>query len=441
MPVGIANFCHLMSYNSIETQVVDLFGESPSECELTEHNLIFGRKIFDADGLNLSNQMDIAVYANQAANHSEVLKIIEFVIQHANKRARIYLLENSQAVTAYSLLSIRKLIADRVMILTGTPEDQALQISKILNFEIKLPTYFRAEWEKIPIENYWEHNLSHGPKKKDKYLPYLSSYGCPWSCEFCVVPGTNFRKWKGKSPDQVFNELSYLKEAFNVNEFHFEDLNPTVDENRVLELAHRITPLQIEWKIVAGTKSETISSFENLQVLANSGLRYLSISPESGSKRIRNAIGKKFNDEHAFDLIKWSKILKVNTQACFVLGMPNETWADRRLTLNLIRKITWIGVSEIAVFIISPMPGSKLYGKEKSEILNLSFSPKWRGDYQKLFVSRLYWYLNFLILKAIRHPTLILKSIKARLSKEFDLKMEMAPYRSSQWKKWMKNSN
>jgi hypothetical protein len=87
------------------------------------------------------------------------------------------------------------------------------------------------------------------------------------------------------------------------------------------------------------------------------------------------------------------------------------------------------------------MPGSKLYGKEKSEILNLSFSPKWRGDYQKLFVSRLYWYLNFLILKAIRHPTLILKSIKARLSKEFDLKMEMAPYRSSQWKKWMKNSN
>ena len=226
-----------------------------------------------------------------------------------------------------------------------------------------------------------------------------------------------------------------------MNEFHFEDLNPTVDENRVLELARRITPLQIEWKIVAGTKSETISSFENLQVLAKSGLRYLSISPESGSKRIRNAIGKKFNDEHAFDLIKWSKILKVNTQACFVLGMPNENWADRRLTLNLIRKITWIGVSEIAVFIISPMPGSKLYGKEKSEILNLSFSPKWRGDYQKLFVSRLYWYLNFLILKAIRYPTLILKSIKARLNKEFDLKMEMAPFRSSQWKKWMKHSS
>lgn len=440
MPVGIANFCYLMSYNSIETQVVDLFGQSPTECEITEQNLIFGTQISEIDNLNLPDQTDIAIYANQASNHSEVSRIIEYVLMNANKDARIYLLENSQAVTAYSLLSIRKLIPDRVVILTGTPEDQLLRISNILKFKSHLPPYLKAEWQKIPIEKYWKYNLSHGPKKRDRYLPYLSSYGCPWSCEFCVVPGTNYRKWRGKTPEEVFNELSFLKEKFQVTEFHFEDLNPTVDENRIIEMSRKITPLDIVWKIVAGTKSETISSFENLKELANSGLRYLSISPESGSIKIRSAIGKRFNDEHAFELIKWSKRLNVNTQACFVLGMPNESWSDRISTLSLIRKITWIGISEIAVFIISPMPGSKLYGQEKSELLNLSFSPKWRSDYRKLFTSRLYWYLNFLTLKTIRHPILMFRSLNARFSGKFELKMEMAPYRSAQWKKWMKNA-
>ena len=68
-------------------------------------------------------------------------------------------------------------------------------------------------WEDFPLENYWKLGYSHGPLSDKKYLPMLSSRGCPYPCNFCVVPKTNERKWRSRSPENVVKEFE-LKEMW-----------------------------------------------------------------------------------------------------------------------------------------------------------------------------------------------------------------------------------
>ena len=154
----------------------------------------------------------------------------------------------------------------------------------------------------------------------------LSSRGCPYPCNFCVIPQTNERKWRSRSPDNVVKEIEYFRENLDIDEFHFEDLNPTVNDNRTKELCNLIIKknLKITWKIVAGTKVESIKDFETVKLLKESGCNYISISPESGSKDLMKEINKPFNYEHAIKIIKEMKKNKIFSQACFVIGYPGE---------------------------------------------------------------------------------------------------------------------
>jgi radical SAM superfamily enzyme YgiQ (UPF0313 family) len=439
MPVGLATFAGGLKKLGISHQVLDLFGLNPTKNIDLDERWAFGENLETALIKLVAAPSLIIIYANQAANHSEIILIIEQTLK-LYPDAPIYILENSQAVTAYSLESVKNHFEKYEIagLISGSPEMQVnFFVNKILNIN-KTISDPSADWENFPLENYWKYKLAHGPQTNAKYLPILTSYGCPWACSFCVVPATNKRKWTGRQSESVYREILELKSKYNVNEFHVEDLNSSVNTNRLLELADKIQSLSIIWKIVAGTKAETLDSFDTLKKLHNSGLRYFSFSPESGSNRVKQEIGKRFENKHSFRLIRWSRKLDIKTQACFILGMPNERVIDRFRSLTLIRVYSIIGVDEIAVFIISPMPGAKIYNSFEVDIQNISFSPSWRRDYKKLTFIRIYWYLNFLILKILFHPFKFVDSIIRFFDRNFELKMELAPHRSRQWKRWAK---
>ena len=95
-------------------------------------------------------------------------------------------------------------------------------------------------WEDFPLKNYWELGYSHGPLSNKKYLPMLTSRGCPYPCNFCVIPKTNERKWRSRTPKNVLDEIKFWQKKLGVKEFHFEDLNPTVNDKRTKEFCNLI---------------------------------------------------------------------------------------------------------------------------------------------------------------------------------------------------------
>ena len=56
----------------------------------------------------------------------------------------------------------------------------------------------------------------------------------------------------------------------------------------------------------------------------------------------------------------------------------------------MILDLTIRGIDEIAVFIITPIPGSSIYEKFEGldSLSKLTFTPTWRKDYKKLYKER-----------------------------------------------------
>ena len=121
----------------------------------------------------------------------------------------------------------------------------------------------------------------------------------------------------------------------------------------------------------------------------------------------------------------------IYSQACFVLGYIDETEKDLIETRKLIFNLTKNGVDEIAIFIITPIPGSEIFDSFDGykSLSELTFSPLWRKDFKKLNFIRLYFYVYFLFWKTVFHPIKIMSQVLRFFSKKFNTKMEMVPFK------------
>ena len=453
MPVALAYLLSTLK-SKYKINLIDLFGLAPKQNRIIGDKIVFGRNISEFNPRKFENTDIFFVYANQVANHDSVLEITRYVKKYYNKP--VVILENSQAVTAYFLLKVKNdfLNAGVDYLIIGDLEkttenflncffnNKNIELVKGLigknfenseiDFNEQLDIFKFPAWEFFPLKNYWELGYAHGPLSSDKYLPILTSRGCPYPCNFCVVPFTNSRKWRSRSPKSIVDEIKYCMQKFDVKEFHLEDLNPTVNDKRTKSLCEEIIKqkIKIKWKIVAGTKVESIKDDRTVQLMSKAGCTYVSISPESGSKDLMKKIDKPFNYDHALKIIDTMNKNKIFTQACFVIGFPGETNEDIKKTRKMIFDLTIRGIDEIAIFIITPIPGSKIYNKfNRQKLSELTFTPKWRNDYKKLIKQRMLLYFIFLITKLFFHPIKILKQIINFFRFNFQTKMEMVPYK------------
>lgn len=454
MPIGLATIAAVLKRENHEVQVIDAFGLAPKQVIRTGIFYHFGLQAKEVvDRVDPKTQA-FGIYAPTVISHTATIKILQ-EIRRRFPQHPIAILENNQAVTAYSLKEVAHhfMEAGATDILTGNVDKLLLAwMNKISGksdwqtAEITLQDHLWnhqhpmdmntlpfPEWDLFPLENYWKLHFGHGPVTSSRYLPLLTSRGCPYQCRFCVVPSTN-HGWQSKSARRLADEIIHLQKKYGVSEFHIEDLNPTVSEKRIIEFCHILLDekIEISWKLVSGTKVETIRHVDTIDLMASAGCTYISISPETGSQRLLKEINKPFDLVHAKKIIQRCQEKGVFLQTCFVLGFPGETDEDRELTKNLVDELTCLGASEIALFIITPVPGSKLYldgfGKDV-DLSKLSFSPTWRADYDKIARFRKMLYRRFLLKKILHYPVKVFIQCWNFLSRRFDTKMEMIPYR------------
>jgi anaerobic magnesium-protoporphyrin IX monomethyl ester cyclase len=453
MPISLAYASSALEKINIKHDVIDLFGNLPNKYKKKENFLIVGEQI-NKYSFGKDNKC-FFVYANQVINHVAVIEIIKN-LKKKYPDTPVIVIENTQAVTAYSLKKISSEFFNIGCdyLLTGENEFSIGEIYNLISSKKSLKNIkgligkefsnskdiiddldelMFPNWKKFPIKNYWSLGHAHGPLSSKKYLPILTSRGCPYPCKFCIVPELNNRKWRYRSAKNIVDEIEYYQKKYSVNEFHIEDLNPTVNDKRTREICNEIINrnIVINWKICAGTKIESIKNEETVELMYKSGCRYISISPESGSKKVMKDIDKPFNLKHANKIIKKMNDKNIYSQACFVLGYINENKQDLADTKKLIFDLTKNGVDEIAIFIITPIPGSEIFDNFKgfNNLSELTFSPLWRKDYKKLNFTRLKFYIYFLFWKSIFHPKKVFYQILRFFSKKFYTKMEMIPYK------------
>ncbi|MEW5894763.1 MAG: radical SAM protein [Candidatus Omnitrophota bacterium] len=467
MPVMLAYAAAALENSGHQVTVIDAYALKPRQVRHLEQFWIFGlteKEILE----RLPKQCGLVViYANQLINHLSLIRIIQ-AIKKFSGALPIAILENSQAVTAYSVdheaVASRLYQAGADYLIPGDGEETlvvlAAALEKGLNKNVSglahpghIPVRRTREnidelpfpaWHLFPLEQYWNLGFAHGPLTGKKYLPMLTSRGCPYSCRFCVSP-TTAGKWRGRSACNVVDEMQTMSERFGVTEFHWEDINPTVSDERIRQICAEIQnrALKVTWKLVSGTKAETIKNEETIELMAAAGCRYISISPEAGSEDVLRSMHKPFDLNHAKKIIDSMNQNRIPCQACFVLGFPTETPEDLIKTKNLVKELTCCGIDEIALFIMTPVPGSSVFDDFDgySSFSELNFTPIWRKDYRTLNGFRSGLYRKFLCWKLLSHPAKIIAQPFSFLSRKFNTKMEMVPYRALKLWWWAKKSN
>lgn len=460
MPISLAYSAASLLRADIPLTVIDAFAEQPRQSR-TEGKFTFLGLKYDEIVKRIPGDCQVVfVYAINLTSHLSCIGIVSR-IKKERPETPIVILENTQAVTAYSLKHVAKEFYDAgaSYILTGEADRRIIDLYRHLSDVTSLTTLKSLDglgssefynppigkindldslpfpaWHLFPLRNYWGMKFAHGPLSSKRYLPLLTSRGCPYVCGFCVVPETNNKKWRFRSPKNVVDEIEYFVKNHQVSEFHIEDLDPTISDDRIRGICTEIVRrnLKVKWKIVAGTKVETIKDEETIRMMAQAGCTYISISPETGSPELLKKMKKIFKIDHAKKILKAMNDNGVKSQACFVLGYPEETQEDRILTRNMVKALTRVGIDEIALFIVTPVPGSSIFEKFSgySNLSDLNFTPVWRSDYKQLSDFRMKLYRDFLIWKCRYFPIKILKQALNFLMRRFETKMEMVPYRA-----------
>jgi radical SAM superfamily enzyme YgiQ (UPF0313 family) len=219
----------------------------------------------------------------------------------------------------------------------------------------------RAAWDMLPIDSYEIHKDL--PEKNTRpTLPILATRGCPYTCTFCTSPNMWGTRYFMRTPTDVFDEMVSLNKRYSVINFEFYDLTAIINKKWIMELTQLMInhDVKLYWKIPSGTRSEALDS-EVAKNLMASHCYTLAYAPESGSKRLLEAIHKKVNLERMIDSMKASKQEGLKLFINIILGIPGEKHKDVFATFSFLFKCGWIGVDEMHLSIFRPYPGTALF--------------------------------------------------------------------------------
>lgn len=461
MPHMAAHLAGALKHNGgRHVQVIDCFGLQPNQRQVIGEFMLLGVDKNWVTAHLLPDIINCFIYCRTIA---EFIAVEELIAEIKNKRPeiKITLFENVQAVTSYSL---RHVAADFIgkgadCVIMGEPEDRVCDLASSLESgadissisgiayrngnEIVftkpaiLPEHLDAlpmpAWENFPLKGYWISGFAHAPvKRNSKFLPILTSRGCPYRCTFCIAPEVN-PTWRARSAKHVVDEMEHFYRTLGVTDYHVSDLDPTVSDKRTQEICYELISrnLPITWKLAQGTKIETIKSEKTLELMAKAGCVFVSFSPESGSKKLLKIMNKPFDHEHALRMAKKMNELGISMQAVFIGGVPGEEPDDRDMSLEYATKLLKLGVDEISLVIFTPLPGAKLSNaiNDFSHYSQCTPSPAWRKDYNLLMQYRWRMYRNLFLCKAIYQPKKSLQAVINILTLNFSCKLEMSIFK------------
>ncbi len=205
-----------------------------------------------------------------------------------------------------------------------------------------------------------------------KTIAYHSSIGCPFTCSFCGVVPIFEARWKGKSAENIYRDIKYLKETFGGNAFQFHDNNFFVSEKRAVEFANLVKPEKMKWWAEGRIDTMDLFTDESLQAIADSGCTMIFFGAESGNNQLLHQMDK--GGKQTGDKIKSfaARIKKfgIIPEYSFVLGLPAPTeekvWQQIYDEVAFIKEIKSINPqTEIVIYVYTPVPteGSDLYAE------------------------------------------------------------------------------
>lgn len=207
-------------------------------------------------------------------------------------------------------------------------------------------------------------------------VTYISSYGCPHRCGFCVEPIVNKRRWKAFNAERVVEEWVYLVRKYNCDSVAVVDSNFFTDKRRAYDIATGLLKrnLKIKWGCANGRVPQMVKfEPEVWEALEKSGCSTILTGSESGSQEALDLINKDMNVEEIAKFTAMTEKYHIKVFFSFLVGLPwskdaveNRRYVDSEYatTLGLIDQLLKISKrNRFMYYMFLPYPGAPLFDR------------------------------------------------------------------------------
>lgn len=175
------------------------------------------------------------------------------------------------------------------------------------------------------------HSLYKSPFTGQNATYIEGSFGCPYTCSFCVVPVLYDRKFSKRTPEDIVEEFKFAIEYNNVQQITLWDEGTTFQKSFINELCDRLIELRKganpKFKNFIWTTRSTTALIDEKIVnkLALSGLSGITLGIESFDQNILSNIGKSISISSNLKAIELLSKYNIISIGHIILGHLHET--------------------------------------------------------------------------------------------------------------------
>ena len=210
-------------------------------------------------------------------------------------------------------------------------------------------------------------------------IPYISSYGCPHRCAFCVEEIVNKRRWRPVPAKTVLKEWQNLIKKYHADSVAVYDSNFFVDEKRVTDICQGMIKgkINLKWGNANGRAGQLSRYQEKTwKLMEKTGCAMILTGAESGSQSALDFISKDMNLDELINFTKKCEQHHIKILYSFLVGLPwskdpkkNDEFVagEYKATLGLIDKLLKIcNRNRYTYYIFLPYPGAALFNRAVS---------------------------------------------------------------------------
>jgi radical SAM superfamily enzyme YgiQ (UPF0313 family) len=213
-------------------------------------------------------------------------------------------------------------------------------------------------WDLLPLQRY------RLPLVNEPYVLVETSRGCPYTCDFCVVPLHHGNKFRERTPKAVVDEIERATRELGVRYFYLWGDTVTLNAKSFSLFCDELIARNLDVQWFANARADNLGDLAFAQRLKRSGCWMLSMGIESESDAVRKDMMKRLDRQKIQLAFRNLREAGIKSFAFFIYGYPGETPESMEQTTSYAIELD----ADFANFYPAvPYPGTALFEKARRD--------------------------------------------------------------------------
>ncbi len=190
--------------------------------------------------------------------------------------------------------------------------------------------------------------------------PIMTSWGCPFACNFCSVTAMFGRKYRFRSAENVVAEIKEKKPR----KIFFYDDNFAADKRRLKTLLRLMIAEGIAVPWGAQVRTDVVKDKELMELMRASGADFVALGLESVNQDTLDHFEKSQTVAEIEESIRILHDYGIRSHGMFVLGAEHDGDRSVHDTVDFALKN---GIDTVMLNILTPLPGTKQFADLDAE--------------------------------------------------------------------------